>query len=82
MTEIWIFGEGYIKTLDPWTRGFGVGDDLEVKYFNHEQVDGDMTRIEGTRPHLIVNISEPFDELVRIQRVASILHGAHIIDLY
>ncbi len=76
--EIWIFGESSAPfTMDSihWMNG-------NCHYYTHAQFRADPSRFEGTRPHLIVNASEPFDELVRIQRVASVLHDAHIINLY
>jgi len=64
MKEIWIFGEGYIKTSDPWLSGFTVGDDVTVRYFNHAQMKANISRIEGfQRPSIIINVSEPYEEL-------------------
>ena len=74
---------GKTSDLSRWDiNKFYVPGTCQVRYFSHAQMEADISRIEGTRPHLIVNVSEPFDELIRVQRVTSVLNDAQIINLY
>jgi hypothetical protein len=77
MKHIWTFGEE--GTVTPSTMG---GDGFQVKHFTHSQLLVDMNRVEGGRPHLIVNLSKPFEELKQRQDHMKWQHDAPIINLY
>ena len=76
--EIWIFGESNAPfTMDSihWMNG-------SCNYYTHAQFKADPRKFEGIRPHLIINVSEPFEELVHLQRHASVLNDAPILHLW
>jgi|21_taG_2_1085346.scaffolds.fasta_scaffold17756_2 hypothetical protein len=83
MKEIWIFGNGKTSEGSRWDIcRFEVPGETFVKYFSMSQMRSDIHAIEGIRPHLIVNTSEPFDELLHRQANCAARHQAPIIDLY
>jgi hypothetical protein len=82
MKEIWIFSKDYLKSSDPYASSFSIGDNSIIKIYNHHQLKFNISQIEGTRPDLIINLSEPYGELVEIQEIVSVLKLAPILNYY
>lgn len=84
MKEIWIFGGGKTDRMSNWAVDrFEVAGTCRVKYWSHSEIDADPHKLEGaSRPHVIINVSEPNPWLEEQQLVCSALHEADIITLY
>ena len=81
MKEIWIFGEGKTSDMSRWDiNKFEVPGTCQVRYFSHAQMRANIARIEGfQRPSIIINVSEPYEEL-RDRQLAC--PRDHLINLY
>lgn len=84
MKEIWIFGSGKTSNLSHWSiNKFEVAGTCFVRYWSHSQIEADPNRLEGfNRPNVIINASEPSEELLKKQAIAGCLNDAQIINLY
>lgn len=81
---IWVFGKDdveYPKNAgDPACNIYLPG--ARIQYWKESQMRADINRLDGARPHLIINLSEPFEELMERQRFASALHSAPILQMW
>jgi hypothetical protein len=57
-------------------------DGAKIIFFSSAQMRSDINKLEGLRPHLIVNLVEPSMELFHRQRMASVANDAPIIPLF
>jgi len=73
---IWIFDSEVPKT--PVISR----DGARIIFFSTAQMLADINKLEGLRPHLIVNLVEPSVELFHRQRMASVVNDAPIIPLF
>jgi hypothetical protein len=83
MKDIWIFGHNEVMDSHPYTDKLtGVGE-VFVKYFKLSRVELNEYSLEGyNRPHLIINLQEPSDEMKKRQGIAGVFNDAQIINLY
>ena len=78
MKIIYIFG----KKESGYHKSTLVSDDCHFHYVWHSQIKENLNRLEGTRPHLIINASEPFEALKLYQPIMAARYDAQIINLY
>jgi hypothetical protein len=83
MKTILIFGHGVpsrggrIDVGDIMLRGAST-----VVFLSKGKTDADPSCIHGYEPDLIINISEPSEELLAEQKYKSVMKDAQIINLY
>ena len=80
--EIIIFGENrsdedYFSSYHAMVLG-----EVDIQYFTMNQMRVDPKRICGLRPHLIINTSEPDEELRFQQKICVSIKNGQIIDLW
>jgi hypothetical protein len=80
MIDVFIFYDDWSAEI-PAINKMQLGD-TKISLFSHRQVMNDMFRLEGFRPHVIINTVKPFPELEMEQRHMTIINGAPIIDTW